>query len=52
MIEEKGYSGSAPISTDGVKRVIFENIKNQDAIDFVCAVGGARTVLLSPKERD
>lgn len=49
LIEARGYSGSDPISTDGVKRVIFENIKSKDAIDFVCKVGGARTVLLSPE---
>ena len=49
IIEGRGYSGSAPIPTDGVERVIFENIADQDAIDFICHSGGARTVLLAPK---
>ncbi|HCP00507.1 MAG: hypothetical protein CL573_05415 [Alphaproteobacteria bacterium] len=47
-VAERGYEGSAPISTDGVERVIFENIKNEDAIDFICRTGGLRTVVLAP----
>lgn len=49
IIEERGYKGSAPIATDGVERVIYENIADGDAIDFICRVGGARTVLLAPE---
>ncbi len=49
LIEERGYKGSAPIKTDGVFRKIFENISNDDAVDFICHVGGARTVLLAPR---
>ena len=48
IIEERGYNGSDPIPTDGVERVIFENIADHDAIDFICRTGGARTVLLAP----
>ncbi|MEC9369127.1 MAG: FkbM family methyltransferase [Pseudomonadota bacterium] len=48
IIEARGYKGSAPIATDGVQRVIFENISDADAIDFICKTGGARTVLLAP----
>lgn len=48
IISERGYRGSAPIATDGVKRVIFENISDDDAVDFICGVGGARTILLAP----
>ncbi|MBO22446.1 MAG: hypothetical protein CMM26_08780 [Rhodospirillaceae bacterium] len=47
-VAERGYKGSAPIHTDGVKRVIFENIGNEDAIDFICRTGGLRTVVLAP----
>jgi FkbM family methyltransferase len=47
IIEERGYHGSDPIPTDGVERVIFENIADQDAINFICNDGGARTVLLA-----
>lgn len=46
-IRKKGYNGSNPIKTDFVHRVIFENIKPDDAIDLICYIGGARTVLLS-----
>jgi len=49
LIEARGYKGSAPIKTDGVFRKIFENISNDDAVDFICHVGGARTVLLAQK---
>lgn len=48
QIEARGYRGSAPIPTDGVERVIFENIGEDDAIEFICGDGGARTVLLAP----
>ncbi len=50
LIGERGYKGSAPIATDGVKRVIFENVAADDAIDFICHAGGARTVVLAPPE--
>jgi FkbM family methyltransferase len=48
IIEGRGYHGSAPITTDRVERVIFENIADDDAIDFICRGGGVRTVLLAP----
>ena len=48
IIESCGYTGSDPIPTDGVNRKIFENIKDQDAIGFICNTGGARTVVLQP----
>jgi len=44
---KKGYTGSSPIKTDFVHRVIFENINSDDAVEFICHIGGARTVLLS-----
>lgn len=47
-VEARGYSGSDPIPTDGVERVIFEDISNEDAIDFICRTGGLRTVVLAP----
>ena len=49
LINGRGYHGSAPIPTDGVERVIFENIADDDAVDFICHTGGARTVLLAPR---
>ena len=48
LIGERGYRGSAPIATDGVERVIFEKIAADDAIDFICHAGGARTVVVAP----
>ncbi len=50
IIEGRGYHGSDPIPTDGVERVIFENIADDDAIDFICRIGGARTVLLALRD--
>lgn len=47
-VRDRGYEGSEPIPTDGVERVIFENITNDDAIDFICRTGGLRTVVLAP----
>lgn len=49
LVESKGYKGSSPIATDGVHRKIYENIKDNDAIDFICNIGGARTVVLMPQ---
>lgn len=46
-LHKKGYKGSSPIKTDFVHRVIFENIKSEDAIELICYLGGVRTVLLS-----
>ena len=39
-INARGYQGSAPIKTDFVNRVIYENIKPEDAIDLICHTGG------------
>ena len=46
LIEVRGYKGSAPIRSDGVERVIFENIAAEDAIALICREGGIRTVLV------
>jgi len=48
-IHAQGYCGSFPIKTDFVHRVIYENVKQEDAIDFICRTGGVRTVLLVPE---
>jgi FkbM family methyltransferase len=47
IIEAKGYKGVKSIRSDGVKRVIFEDIDTEDAITMICREGGIRTVLLS-----
>ncbi len=47
IVEARGYRGSAPIATDGIARVIFEDLKDDDAIDLICRTGGIRTVLLT-----
>ncbi len=47
LVEARGYRGSAPIPTDGVNRVLFEDLDRDDAIDFICRTGGLRTVLLA-----
>ena len=46
LIEARGYKRGDSIRSDGVVRVIFENIANQDAIDLICREGGIRTVLV------
>jgi FkbM family methyltransferase len=48
LVEALGYKGSDPIVTDDVERVIYEHIKNEDAIDLICRTGGMRTVLMAP----
>ena len=45
-IEAKGYVGAKSIQTDEYERVIFKNIKEQDAINLICNEGGVRTVVL------
>ena len=49
LVEARGYRGSAPIATDGVTRAIFEDLKDDDAVDFICRTGGLRTVLLAQR---
>ena len=49
IINGLGYKGSDPISTDGMRRVIYEDIKNPDAINLICHTGGVRTVLLEKR---
>lgn len=46
LIEARGYTGVMAIASDGVGRVVFENIAQNDAIDLICREGGIRTVLL------
>lgn len=50
-IQKLGYKGSEPFKTDGVERVLFENINQQDLVDLVSKMGGIRTVLMSPIAR-
>jgi FkbM family methyltransferase len=38
------------LKSDGVKRSIFKNVKNKETIKILTKLGGARTVLLSPKK--
>lgn len=47
IIEACGYKGSPPIATDDVERVLFENLRDEDALKCICSTGGIRTVLLS-----
>lgn len=49
-LEALGYKGGAPIETDFMQRVIFENIREDDAITLICRSGGVRTVVLVPPE--
>ena len=51
-IDARGYKGSQPIETDFLTRVIYEDVDHADAIDFICRIGGARTVLLQKMRAD
>ena len=42
-----GYKGSEPFYSDFGHRVIFENLRDDDAIKLICRTGGLRTILLS-----
>jgi hypothetical protein len=43
-----GYASSEEIRTDFMRRAIFQDIAEDDAIEIICRIGGARTVVLSP----
>lgn len=48
IIMSHGYRpASSPIPTDGVTRMLFEDISDDDAISMICSEGGIRTVLLA-----
>jgi len=47
IIEQRGYVPLETVKTDGVQRSIYSDIKNSDAIRFICTSGGLRTVVLS-----
>ena len=43
---KKGYLPVTRIRTDGVVRGVYHGVKKKDAIEFICDLGGVRTVLL------
>jgi len=49
ILRNMGYPIGKSIKTDGVERVIIENITAPDAIQLICNTGGLRTVVLAPK---
>jgi FkbM family methyltransferase len=51
MVEALGYKGGAPIETDFMQRVIFENIRDEDAVTLICKSGGVRTIVLAPPKK-
>ena len=50
IVDARGYRGSDTFQTDGVKRVIYENVSDDDGVDFICHTGGVRTVLMAGAE--
>jgi len=46
-IARLGYKGSQPFYSDFGKRVIFDGIDNDDALNAICRTGGLRTILIS-----
>jgi FkbM family methyltransferase len=51
ILRNMGYPIGNAIKTDGVERVIVENITAPDAIQLICNTGGLRTVVLAPKPK-
>ena len=47
IIKRKGYSPFQIVRTDGMKRALFENLSNVDAVELITKSGGIRTVVLS-----
>ena len=47
IVESLGYQSVKSIPTDGVRREIYKDISNDDAINLICNLGGLRTVVLS-----
>jgi FkbM family methyltransferase len=52
LIESRGYRGLLAVRTDDVKRMLFENLRDEDALDFISGSGGLRTVLLATQDSD
>jgi len=47
IVRERGYRETVSFATDFTVRGIFENVRAEDAVDFICRTGGVRTVLLA-----
>ena len=45
-LRAKGYSSVRLIHTDGVLRGLYEDVREPDALELICDLGGVRTVLL------
>ena len=52
ILISNGYEPVTAIKTDGVERMIFKNIKNDDLMNFLTITGGLRSVLLSAKREE
>lgn len=50
-IAMRGYTGIKRMATDATYRTLFENIRNDDAIDLICHSGGVRTAVLAKLPR-
>ena len=49
IVRERGYRGTVSFATDFTVRGVFENVRAEDAVDFICRTGGVRTVLLEER---
>lgn len=43
---EHGYKADITFSTDGMVRALYYDISNEDAVKFICYIGGVRAVFL------
>lgn len=46
IISQRGYKSYCSVDSDFVKRSLYRDIKDSDAVDFICRTGGVRTVYL------
>ena len=47
LVNNLGYKPIESVATDGVRRSIYQDLKNDDSINLICNLGGLRTVVLS-----
>jgi FkbM family methyltransferase len=46
---DRGYKPERLIRTDGTVRGLYPNVSNEDALEFMCHLGGVRAALLAPR---
>jgi FkbM family methyltransferase len=47
---DRGYKADLILRTDGVLRGLYNDMRDDDAIEIICNLGGVRAVLLAPRD--